>query len=175
MAFDDMWVKVMGELDKRGMSEEQKCYAVSKAWYDTMYQVAGDIENKVLDENEFISYFPECPAMHGIRAKHSYEFVKNEEEFQRYLELFYQECDKAGIAWEWGRVIYADAREACKKAENELIDWFNNQIEMAGIKGMMAEDHREITDKVMKHWKYREQLVDIAMNWNPIKMEQQED
>lgn len=170
MTFYDMCVEVMVELCKCGMSDEQKCYAVSKAWYDTMYQVAGDIENKVLEENEFISYIPEFPAMHGIRAKHSYEFVENEEEFHRYLNLFYQECDKAGIAWEWDRVIYADAREACKKAENELIDWFNNQIELAGIKGMMAEDYREATDMMRKHWKYREQLIDIAMKWKPIKM-----
>lgn len=175
MTFDDMWVKVMGELDKSGMSEEQKWYAVSRAWYETMYQIAGDIENQVLEENEFISYIPECPAMHGIRAKHSYEFVKNEEEFQRYLELFYQECDKEGIAWEWNRVIYADAREACKKAENELIDWFNNQIEMAGITEIMGKDLREVTDKLMQHWKYREQLIDIAMKWKPVKTEQQED
>lgn len=175
MTFDTMLGKIMVEMDTMNMSEEQKCYAVSKAWYDTMYQIAGDIENKVLKENEFISYIPECPEMHGIRAKHSYEFVENEEEFQRYLELFYQECDKAGIIWEWNRVIYADAREACKKAENELIDWFNNQIEMSGIKGVMTEDHREVTDKLMKHGKYREQLIDIAMKWKPVKMEQQED
>lgn len=175
MTFETMLGKIMVEMNTMNMSEEQQCYAVSKAWYNTMYQVARDIENKVLEENEFISYIPECPEMHGIRAKHSYEFVENEEEFQRYLELFYQECDKAGIAWKWNREIYADAWEACKKAENELIDWFNNQIEMAGIKGMMAEDHREVTDRMMKHWKYREKLIDFAMKWNPIKMEQQED
>lgn len=167
--------KIMVKMDTMNMSDEQKYYAVSKVWYDTMYQVAGDIENKVLEENEFISYIPECPEMHGIRAKHSYEFVENKEEFQRYLELFYQECDKAGIAWEWNREIYSDAREACKKAENELIDWFNNQIEMSETKGMMAEDHREATDRLMKHWKYREQLIDIAMKWKPVKTEQQED
>lgn len=175
MTFDDMWVKVMGELDKRGMSEEQKCYAVAKACYDTMYQIDGDIENKVLEENVFISYIPECPTLHGIRAKHSYEFVENKEEFQRYLELFYQECDKRGVPWEWNKTLYGDAFVCLKKAEGELLEWFKNQIETARVKGMADERHSEAIANMMNDWMCRKQLIDIAMKWKPLKMEQQED
>lgn len=153
--------KELNELDAQGMCEEQKCYVVAKAWYDTMYTMAEEIERKVLDENEFITDATGCPAMDGLRARHSYEFAYNKAEFSRYLKLFYAECDRRGIEWEWNKTIYGKALNAKKEAEHNLINWFKHQVEDAWV-GFIDED----VEMLIRHWKYREKLLDLAMKLN---------
>lgn len=146
-------------LDKTGMSEEQKRYALAKAWHDTMESEAIEIEEKILSENEFYS---DIPGLHGLRAKKSYEFVDNECEYTRFQKLFYEECSRRGLPWEWNRTLSADAREAKKLAEDALLDWLWQELGMASKRRLSKVDF----DELRRHWKHRGELIDIAMSWS---------
>jgi len=157
---------IIREMDGLKMSEEQKCYAIAKAWYETLRDTAAEIEKQILQEHEFYSVCPECPELDGKRAEYSCEFVKNEEKFNEYMKLFYAECDKQGIAWEWNKTIEGDAWYAMKEAENALIDWFEKSISKFGQIKQLRELHPDSIELMRKHWKYREQLIDMAMKWH---------
>lgn len=153
------------KLNDLKLSEEQKAYALAKAWYETLHNAEEEIEAKVLQENEFLSVCPEIPELDGKRAERAYEFVKNEEEFKRYQKLFYAECDRQGISWEWGKTIDGDAFYALKEAENILLDWFEKSIEKFEQIKSLKKAKKESIELMRKHWKYREQLIDMAMKW----------
>ncbi len=161
MKFDMVMHKSMYELDAMGMGEEQKRYVVAKAWYDTMESEAVEIEAKILSENEFYSDIPECPDLHGLRAKKAYEFVDNEAEYTRFQKLFYEECGRRGLPWEWNRTLSADASEAKKLAEDALLDWLWQELCMASKRPLTRVDF----DRLRGHWKHRGVLIDIAMSW----------
>lgn len=154
------------EMDKLKMSEEQKAYAISKAWYETLSSSSEEIERKVLQEHEFISVCPECPDLDGKRAIRSFEFVKDEKQFNEYLKLFYEECDKQGIAWKWNEPIDFNAHNEMKKCENALIDWFEKSVSKFEKINKLMKLNQEKLSFMKKHWKYRAQLIDLAMKWN---------
>lgn len=156
------------KLNDLKLSEEQKAYVLAKAWYETLKNADEEIEKKVLQENVFYIKENKGSIRHGRylmtkgdRVKASYEL--DEEQFNKYMKLYYAECDKQGIKWEWNRCIDADARESLKKAENVLIDWFIGQTNK--FKELKCLDMANI-ELAKKHWKYREQLIDLAMKWH---------
>ena len=45
--------EIIREMDGLKMSEEQKCYAIAKAWYETLNETAAEIEKKILQAGDY--------------------------------------------------------------------------------------------------------------------------
>ena len=138
----------------------------------TIKEIAEEIETKVLAENEYmtdseyIETLAECKARRWKDERITRPFdsyLMADADFQDYLEKCYAEYVKAGIAHPQGKGYCPDApyREARIKAENALLDLFEK---------VMPEviSHKDY-NLMRKHWKYRERLINLALDMKKLE------
>ena len=138
----------------------------------TVKEIAEEIETKVLAENEYmmdakrIETLAECDARHWKVERITRPFdsyLMADADFQDYLEKCYDGYVKAGIAHPWGKGFCPDApyREARIKAENALLDLFERIMPEV----ISHEDY----NMMRKHWKYRERLINLALDMKKLE------
>lgn len=146
----------------------QETYLIAKAMEEEINAKDEEIKRKVLAENEYyitgelweLTFKRDPNAERRITdPKSDYKMFSDTDTAQQndYLDKLYAEYLKAGIADERGRgwIPSAKAHNIRHEAENALLD-----IVIELFKGTEYEDAiRQAT----KHWKYREQLLDITM------------
>ena len=150
---------------------------ICQAAEQTVKEIAEEIETKVLAENEYMmdaKYIDElneaaaegklsrrCKVERITRPFDSY--LMADADFQDYLEKCYDGYVKAGIAHPWGKGFCPDApyREARIKAENALLDLFERIMPEV----ISHEDY----NMMRKHWKYRERLINLALDMKKLE------
>ena len=146
----------------------QKTYLIAKAMEDEINAKDEEIKRKVLAENEYyicdemweLEYRRNPNAERRITNPKADFLLCDENDmtaYNDYLDKLYVEYLKTGIADERGRgwIPSAKAHNIRHETENALLD-----IVIELFKGTEYEDAiRQAT----KHWKYREQLLDITM------------
>ena len=139
----------------------------------TVKEIAEEIETKVLAENEYMmdaKHIDELNEAGNSRhwkveriTKPFDSYLMADDDFQDYLEKCYTEYVKAGIAHPQGKGYCPDApyREARIKAENALLDLFERVMPEV----ISHEDY-----KMMRtHWKYRDRLLNLALDMKRLE------
>lgn len=145
----------------------QKAYLIAKANEETIISISNDIQRKILLEGNYIV----CDEIWNMKQHIKLEnrritdpnctYLMDENIFVNdFLEKCYAEYCKAGIENKKGKeyIPEAEAKELRHKAENILLDL---AIEILP-KEMTVE--KEQLNLAKKHWKYREQLLDLIMS-----------
>lgn len=140
----------------------QETYLIAKAMEEEINAKDEEIKRKVLAENEYYisdelwKLMKEDEPGRRITDPKG-DFEMSETDMKDYIKKLYTEYLKAGIADDRGEgyIPSARAREARHEAENALLD-----IVIELFKGTEYED---AIRRATKHWKYREQLLDITM------------
>ena len=146
---------------------------ICQAAEQTVKEIAEEIETKVLAENEYMmdaKYIDELNEAGNSRhwkaeriTRPFDSYLMADADFQDYLGKCYDGYVKAGIAHPWGKGFCPDApyREARIKAENKLLDLFEK---------VMPEviSHKDY-NMMRKHWKYRERLINLALDMKKLE------
>ena len=142
----------------------QEAYLIAKAMEEEINAKDEEIKRKVLAENVYYKsdeiwelWEKRFPGSERRITEPRDDYEMSEGDMQDYIDKLYTEYLKAGIADERGRgwIPSAKVHNIRHETENALL---NIVIEL--FKGTEYEDAiRQAT----KHWKYREQLLDITM------------
>ena len=146
----------------------QETYIIAKAMEEEINAKDEKIKRKVLAENEYyitgelweLTLKRDPNAERRITdPKSDYKMFSDADTAQQndYLDKLYAEYLKAGIADERGRgwIPSAKVRNVRGKAENALLDIV--------IELFKDTEYEDAIRQATKHWKYREQLLDITM------------
>lgn len=152
-------------------------YMVCKAYEQAITETAREIETKVLADNVYmidalyIQRINEAAERGGTSRRETSGHITKpfdtykmaDADFQDYLDKCYSEYVNAGIAHPQGRgyIPEAPAKEARLKAENALLDAYEKITE-----GIIPHSDYE---KMRKHWKYREKLIELALDVQKLK------
>lgn len=153
--------------NKKQLAELKNNYFLAKALYETVKEIAEEIQKKILEENEFYETQEIANMMVKREGDGNPKRILNpfntymmdmDTDFQKYLDLTYAEYLKAGIADERGRdyIPEARAKEAYYEAEKQLI---NFAIDI--IPAEMSE--KESLRKAVKMLKYRDKVLDLVL------------
>ena len=149
----------MQKLDKQLLNTLQTNYIMAKALYETTKGIAYEIQKRILEEHEFY----ESPDKSAI-PKRIYDpdktwLMDQEEDFQEYLDLTYQEYLQAGIADPRGRDYRPEAEEEelFRNAEYELLDYAIQIIPDSHVS-------KETLYKAMNSTKHRETMLNLILS-----------
>ena len=154
------------------LKEACELYLIAKAIEDDIKARARAIETKVLSENVYLDDMEKinrlnAAAEHGgssrcltqTRITRPFDTYKmTDTDFQDYLEKCYNLYLIDGIAHPKGKgyIPEAPAEETRREAENYLLDVF----EKITPDSICHEEY----EQMRIHWKYREQLIELALN-----------
>lgn len=152
--------------DKRLLGKLKSNYFNAKALYECIKQQAEDIDMKVLQENEFYESEEWSEKMkkrggNGNRKRIIRPFdtyLMEEADFQKYLDLTYEEYVKAGIADKRGRgwCPEAESGDLYREAMKQLVDYGIDIIpDCFGVK--------ETLRKVVQNIKWRDKVLDLVL------------
>lgn len=146
----------------------QETYLIAKAMEEAIEEQDKEIKRKVLAENE---YYINGELWELTKKRHpdaerritdprdDYKMFSDTDTTQQndYLDKLYTEYLKAGIADKRGKgwIPSAEAHNIRHKAENALLDIV--------IELFTGTEYEDAIRQATRHWKYREQLLDITM------------
>lgn len=151
------------DYDKKLLKKLKDNYFTARALYETIKELAEEIDAKVLAENEFYETEESAIIMGHEKPErilisdHTY-MMDLKKELPRYLDLVYPEYVKAGIADPRGRdyIPYAEEKDLYFKAKRQLVEY---AIEI------IPDTYPE--KSVLKKWslnlKYEEKILDIIL------------
>lgn len=141
-------------------------YFASKAFYETIKGQAEEIQKKILAKNEFYAtddMMEITIARGGIEADkrilRPFEtFKMNDDDFQKFLDLCYEEYKREGIEDKRGK-------EYCPESEAHDLYWeAEKQLVLYGIDlipdGMKE---KETLREAIKNVKYKEKVLDLVL------------
>lgn len=141
-------------------------YFISKAFYETIKEQAEEIQKKILAENEFYATddMMEITIVRGGTEadrrilKPFATFKMNDNDFQKFLDLCYEEYKKAGIEDKRGKEYCpeAEAHDLYWEAEKQLVLYGINLIP-SGMK------EKETLREAIKNVKYKEKVLDLIL------------
>lgn len=150
--------------NKKFLAQLKNNYFMARAMYETIKEIAEEIEKNILAAHEFYESeeWTERMTRRGRdgERKRIYRpfdsYLMNEADFQKYIDLCYEQYKVYGIDDPRGREYCPDAesRELYKEAEKQLVDY---AIEI--LPAEMREDIR----KAVRMVKYRDQVLDIIL------------
>ena len=152
--------------NKSDLKVLKKVYFEARALYETIKEEAENIQTSILANNEFYESdeWTERKVTRGGDGERKRilkpfdSYLMNDEDFQKYLDLCYEEYKKAGIDDKRGR-------EYCPEAEAENLYWeAEKQLVLYGIDIIpdgMAE--KETLREAVKNIKYKEKVLDLIL------------
>lgn len=165
--------------DKKFLARLKNNYFMARAMYETVKEMAEEIEKNILATHEFYESEEWTERMtrrggNGVRKRILEPFdsyLMNEADYQEYLDLCYEQYKVYGIDDPRGREWCPDAqsRALYKETERELIDYA-----ISILPKEMTSDLKQAARIV----KYREQMLDIILKLecqngeNSVRMEQ---
>lgn len=139
-------------------------YYITKGIYETLLEIEKEVREKVLEENAF---YPSERMIKELEAENERltidnDYFMSEEDLDKYLDLCFIEYKKLGVENKKGKnyIIYAEEKEKMKRTENNLIDF---------IIGIVPLELQKLFNKYKFHWKYREQLLNLALELSRIE------
>ena len=135
-------------------------YEAAQANLKAVQELTNECKREVLTRHTF-TVEEQFKGKRGLEAETitdpTQDYLMSEEDFKKYLDLLYPLYIKAGIDDPRGVNYCPDAipREELKNAENNLLDVFLT-ITPGGLKADF--------EKMRNHWKYRQKLIDLALN-----------
>lgn len=136
------------ELRKQIKTKQQE-YLLLKAAIMAAEEIEEENKVKILKENVFIDD-------EGVRVTDPGEdWLIEDISFIRYLKMVAEANKKSGLKIEdYNKVIALEEKEALKKVENELLE-----LQLKITPANIVEDIK----KAQKHWKYREEALDLIL------------
>lgn len=150
--------------NRKFLKQLKNNYFMARAMYETIKETAEEIEKNILATHEFYESEEWAERMtrrggDGERkriCRPSDSYLMNEADFQKYIDLCYEQYKIYGIDDPRGREYCPDAesRELYKEAEKQLVD-YAIEILPAGMRGDIRKAVRII--------KYRDQVLDLIL------------
>lgn len=150
--------------NKKFLAQLKNNYFMARAMYETVKETAEEIEKNILATHEFYASEEWTERMmrrgNSEKRKRIYRpfdsFLMNETDFQKYLNLCYEQYRIYGIDDPRGREYCPDAesRELYKEAEKQLVDY---AIEI------LPTEMREDIRKAVRIVKYRDRVLDLVL------------
>lgn len=152
--------------NKTDLKVLKRVYFEARALYETIKEEAENIQTSILASNEFYESeeWTERKVTRGGNGERKRilkpfnSFLMNDEDFQKYLDLCYEEYKKAGIDDKRGR-------EYCPEAEAEnLFCEAEKQLVLYGI-GIIPDGmvEKETLKEAIKNIKYKERVLDLIL------------
>lgn len=109
----------------KGFSEPQKTYLMAEAWLKSLKDCEKEIDQKIVDENEFFYPEDECGHKKGERIKDGFDIcvLSKTEDFERYLNLVDIERNRMGFSFKHNESMTYEATKLFNQAANALVDW----------------------------------------------------
>lgn len=153
--------------DKKLLKKLKNNYYVSRALYETIKEEAEKIQTEILSKNEFYAseeWTEKLNVRRGIPGERERilrpfdSFLMEESDFQKYLDICYEEYKKAGINDKRGR-------EYCPEAESQTLYWeAEKQLVLYGIDIIPDEmKEKEVLRNAIKNVKYKEKVLDFIL------------
>lgn len=153
--------------DKELLAKLKKNYFMAKALYETVREMAEEIQRKILKENEFYETDDIAEMMKSrggsgkpiriLNPDNTY-MMDLEKELPRFIDLCYPEYVKAGIADPRGKnyIPEAEEKDLFYEAEKQLIEY--------GIDIIPDEfGEKETLRKAVQMIKYRDKVLDLVL------------
>jgi len=136
------------ELRKQIKTKQQE-YLLLKAAIMAAEEIEKENKVKILKENVFVDD-------EGIRVTNpDNDWLIKDNTFIEYLKMVAEANKKSGLKIEdYNKVIALEEKEALKKVENELLE-----LQLKITPANIVEDIK----KAQKHWKYREEALDLIL------------
>ena len=162
-----VYADIEKSFEKTNFSKEQKAFIIAKTWHEFLEGQSKEIDRKIVAENVFC--YPRGCASAGFKKgdritdpENLCMLVDNKEEWERYYNLYFAECQKRGIARAYNEVITSESSMLYRKAGDILIDWFLSEAK----KYKMAKELVNLDiEYAKKNLIYRNKILDLAMNW----------
>lgn len=144
--------------DRAELKTLKNNFFMAKALYETIKDQAEEIQNRILSTYEFYV----SPEWHDEVEKRieteSRSFLMSDEDFQKFLDLCYEEYKRAGIEDKRGK-------EYCPEAEVHNLYWeAEKQLVLYGIElipdGMRE---KETLREAIKNVKYKEKVLNLIL------------
>lgn len=152
--------------NKKELKALKNNYFTTRALYETIKEEAENIQASILANNEFYESeeWTERKTTRGGDGERKRifkpfnSFLMNDEDFQKYLDLCYEEYKKAGIDDKRGR-------EYCPEAEAHDLYWeAEKQLVLYGIDIIPDEmTEKKILREAVKNIKYKEKVLDLIL------------
>ena len=113
------------QFEGMGFSEPQRTYILAKTWYEFLNESEKEIDQKIVDENEFFYPEDECGHKKGERITEGFDtcLLVKTKDWDRYEELLETERRRMGFNFEKGESMTGEALRLYSQAANELVDW----------------------------------------------------
>ncbi len=161
--------------DKNELKKLHITYIQAKACYETIHELEMDCDKRVLESHLFYESekWVKLRISRGGDGKRKRILnpedsdLMDEDDAQEYYTFIYEEYKKEGIDHPKGRcyIPSAPAKDLLHQAENLLLDY---AISIA------PEEMRGSLEAAKFHWKYREQLLDLALKLDCGKIEKED-
>lgn len=141
-------------MDKNELKRAQREYREAKAENDRALSIEEQAKAIVLQGNVF------SEEETGERiTKASSDFLMSDDDFKKYIDLCYIERKKLGIDVPAENTADCYTHEALRQAEDKLLDLAFKVLPKTH-KGINLHEKLEL---VRKHWKYRQEFIDLIM------------
>lgn len=165
-----VYADIEKSFEKTNFSKEQKAFIIAKTWYEFLQSQEEEIRSKIVSENVFL--YPREIARGGIvyhakgeritEPENLCMLAAKKEEWARYYSLYFEECQKRGIAKGFNESITYEPLKMYLVAGNVLIDWFLSEAKKYKTSKELVNLDVEYAKKNLI---CRNKILDLAMNW----------
>ena len=160
-------IKMTVNYNKQELKTLKEAYFTARALFETIRDTAEEIQKNILAEHPFYEE-PEKSAVFEAKGRGNKDtrilkpfdsFLMSEADFNKYLDLCYEEYKRAGIDDKRGReyIPEAESRELYKEAEKLLVEY---GIDI--IPDGMTE--KETLREAIKMTKYRDKVLELVLS-----------
>lgn len=152
--------------NKKELKALKEAYFTARALFETIRDTAEEIQKNILAEHPFFEEAEKAAVFESRRGENKParilrpfdSYMMSEADFDKYLDLCYEEYKKAGIDDKRGRTYIpeAESRDLYKEAEKLLVEY---AIDI--IPDTMTE--KETLRNAVKMTKYRDRVLELVL------------